>query len=259
MWRCPNASCPAKHPPRPGALRLARRDEHRRAGRVARRSARSSRAWCSDFADLYRLEAAQLESLVVTPREPRSERAGRASWARSAATSSPRSSAARRNDLSRLHLRPGHPPRGREGRGDPGAAVSDDGARDGGAGGGAAIGGRVGPVVAASVRAFADEPRNRGPGAPAGAGRRQHGEPGARTAREPGPLAGKIVRADRHAVGDDAAKRRPRRWSGSARGCPGRSARRPATSWSGPTPGASWRRRASWASKRWMRRRFWLL
>ena len=28
-----------------------------------------------DFADLYHLEAAQLESLVVTPREPRSERA----------------------------------------------------------------------------------------------------------------------------------------------------------------------------------------
>ena len=50
-----------------------------------------------DFADLYALEAGQLEELVVTPREPRSEKAAAAQARQGrAATSSNRSSAARR-------------------------------------------------------------------------------------------------------------------------------------------------------------------
>ena len=50
----------------------------------------------------------------------------------------------------------------------------------------------IGPVVAASVRAFADEPRNLDARRPPRRGRRQHGRPGCRSRRDqPGPLAGK--------------------------------------------------------------------
>ena len=74
VWRCENPSCPA---------RLRRSLEH-----FASRGAMNieglgaslvdqliEQGLVHDFADLYRLEAAQLEQLVVTPREPRSERA----------------------------------------------------------------------------------------------------------------------------------------------------------------------------------------
>ena len=43
----------------------------------------------------------------------------------------------------------------------------------------------IGPVVAASVRAFADEPRNRALDRAARRGRRQHDEPGAGADDEP--------------------------------------------------------------------------
>ncbi len=43
VWRCENVSCPGAHPPRPRALRVAARDEHRRPRRVAGRSARHER------------------------------------------------------------------------------------------------------------------------------------------------------------------------------------------------------------------------
>jgi DNA ligase (NAD+) len=74
VWRCENPSCPA---------RLRRSLEH-----FASRSAMNieglgeslvdqliSQNLVHDFADLYHLQAGQLEHLVVTPREPRSERA----------------------------------------------------------------------------------------------------------------------------------------------------------------------------------------
>src|SRR5215471_16159610 len=74
VWRCENTSCPA---------RLRRSLEH-----FASRSAMNieglgasivdqllDRQLVSDFSDLYRLDAATLENLVVTPKEPRSERA----------------------------------------------------------------------------------------------------------------------------------------------------------------------------------------
>jgi len=74
IWRCENTSCPA---------RLRRSLEH-----FASRSAMNieglgeslvdqliERGLVKDFADLYALTAEQLETLVVTPREPRSERA----------------------------------------------------------------------------------------------------------------------------------------------------------------------------------------
>src|SRR3954452_17004143 len=74
VWRCENTSCPA---------RLRRSMEH-----FASRGAMNieglgaslvdqliEQALIDDFADLYHLEAAALENLVVTPKEPRSERA----------------------------------------------------------------------------------------------------------------------------------------------------------------------------------------
>jgi DNA ligase (NAD+) len=74
VWRCDNSSCPA---------RLRRSLEH-----FASRSAMNieglgeslvdqliERGLVRDFGDLYHLEASQLEVLVVTPRDPRSERA----------------------------------------------------------------------------------------------------------------------------------------------------------------------------------------
>src|SRR5580704_17989960 len=74
VWRCENTSCPA---------RLRRSLEH-----FASRTAMNieglgaslvdqllEQHLVADFADLYALKAEQLESLVVTPKEPRSERA----------------------------------------------------------------------------------------------------------------------------------------------------------------------------------------
>lgn len=74
VWRCDNTSCPA---------RLRRSLEH-----FASRSAMNieglgeslveqliEQGLVRDFADLYHLEAAQLENLVVVPKEPRSARA----------------------------------------------------------------------------------------------------------------------------------------------------------------------------------------
>ncbi len=74
VWRCENTSCPA---------RLRRSLEH-----FASRSAMNieglgaslvdqllAQDLVHDFADLYHLDAATLENLVVSPKEPRSERA----------------------------------------------------------------------------------------------------------------------------------------------------------------------------------------
>src|SRR6187401_706849 len=74
VWRCENSSCPA---------RLRRSLEH-----FASRTAMNieglgeslvdqliEQGLVRDFADLYHLTGEQLEALVVTPKEPRSERA----------------------------------------------------------------------------------------------------------------------------------------------------------------------------------------
>jgi DNA ligase (NAD+) len=74
VWRCPNESCPAKirrgleHFASRGAMNIEGMGESLIDQLVEQRLVR-------DFADLYRLDAAQLESLVVTPRDPRSARA----------------------------------------------------------------------------------------------------------------------------------------------------------------------------------------
>ena len=159
VWRCENTSCPA---------RIRRSLEH-----FASRSAMNieglgeslidqlvDRGRVKDFADIYSLDASELESLVVTPREPRSERARPRRLGKVGANVVAQIERSKSNDLSRLIYALGirHV-------GEKAAAtlarylrtmrevmnaslerlqtVPD-----------------VGPVVAASVRAFADQPQN---------------------------------------------------------------------------------------------------
>jgi DNA ligase (NAD+) len=160
VWRCENTSCPA---------RLRRSLEH-----FASRTAMNieglgeslvdqliERGLVHDFADLYHLQAEQLEALVVAPRTPRSERAVPRKLGKVGRNVYDQIARSRENDLSRLiyalgirhvgekaaatvarHLR--HMDALLDAPLEALQAVPD-----------------VGPVVAASIRAFADEPRNR--------------------------------------------------------------------------------------------------
>jgi DNA ligase (NAD+) len=114
-----------------------------------------------DFADLYHLEAPQLENLVVTPRAPRSERAVPRKLGKVGRNVVAQLARSKSNDLSRLVYALGvrHV-------GEKAAATlaryfrTMDGLMD------APLEALqtvpdVGPVVAASWRAFADEPHNR--------------------------------------------------------------------------------------------------
>jgi DNA ligase (NAD+) len=159
VWRCENLSCPA---------RLRRSLEH-----FASRSAMNieglgeslvdqliSQGLVHDFADLYHLEAAQLENLVVTPREPRSERAVPRKLGKVGRNVIEQLERSKSNDLARL--------------------IYALGIRHVGEKAAATLARRfrtmeriiqvpvealqsvseIGPVVAASVRKFAGEPRN---------------------------------------------------------------------------------------------------
>jgi DNA ligase (NAD+) len=191
IWRCENASCPA---------RLRRSLEH-----FASRSAMNieglgeslvdqliERGLVRDFGDVYRLTAEQLENLVVAPREPRSERATPRKLGKVGRNVAAQIDRSRQNDLSRLvyglgirhvgekaaatlarHLRTMQaildaPVEALQ-------AVPD-----------------VGPVLAASVRNFAEEPRNRALIAKlAGAGVNMESRQPPPRAAAAGPLSGK--------------------------------------------------------------------
>ena len=160
VWRCENTSCPA---------RLRRSLEH-----FASRSAMNieglgeslvdaliEQELVHDFGDLYQLSAEQLEGLIVTPREPRSERAVARRLGKVGRNVFEQIDRSRKNDLSRL--------------------VYGLGIRHVGEKAATTISRymrtmpaileapaerlqtipEIGPVVAASIRAFADEPHNR--------------------------------------------------------------------------------------------------
>jgi DNA ligase (NAD+) len=160
VWRCENPSCPA---------RLRRSLEHF-ASRTAMNIEGLGEALVDqlieqglvrDYADLYQLTVEQLETLVVAPREPRSERAVPRKLGKVGRNVVAQLERSKANDLSRLIYALGirhvgekaaatlarnfrsmdrllaEPPEALQ-------SVSE-----------------IGPVVAASIRAFADEPRNR--------------------------------------------------------------------------------------------------
>jgi DNA ligase (NAD+) len=145
-----------------------------------------------DFADLYRLESPQLENLVVAPRAPRSDRAVPRKLGKVGRNVVEQIVRSRDNDLSRLIYALGirHV-------GEKAAATLARYFRTMGAMLDAPIEAlqtvpEIGPVVAASVRTFADEPHNRAlveklAAAGVNMSTRQP-EPGEAA---PGPLAGK--------------------------------------------------------------------
>jgi DNA ligase (NAD+) len=159
VWRCDNASCPA---------RLRRSLEH-----FASRSAMNieglgaslvdqliEQGLVRDFADLYHLTAEQLETLVVAPKEPRSERAVPRKLGKVGRNVKEQLERSKGNDLSRLVYAIGIRHVGEKAAAtlarhfrtmerlmtEPVEALQSVS--------------EIGPVVAASVRAFADEPHN---------------------------------------------------------------------------------------------------
>jgi DNA ligase (NAD+) len=159
VWRCENSSCPA---------RLRRSLEH-----FASRSAMNieglgaslvdqliEQGLVHDFADLYRLTASQLETLVVAPKEPRSERAVPRKLGKVGINVVDEITRSKSNDLARLIYALGIRHVGEKAAAtlakhfrtmdrimmeSPEALQSVA---------------EIGPVVAASVRAFAEEPLN---------------------------------------------------------------------------------------------------
>jgi DNA ligase (NAD+) len=113
-----------------------------------------------DFGDLYQLEAGQLESLVVTPRAPRSERALPRKLGKVGRNVVEQIDRSRRNDLARLVYGLGIRHVGEKVAGtlaryfrtmDAVMEASIEALQ---------TAPDIGPVVAASVRSFADEPHN---------------------------------------------------------------------------------------------------
>jgi len=159
VWRCENTSCPA---------RLRRSLEH-----FASRSAMNIEGLGAslidqlleqnrihDFSDLYHLDAATLENLVVAPREPRSERAVPRKLGKVGRNVFEQIERSKQNDLARLVYALGirHV-------GEKAAATLARHLRTMEAIMKATVETlqavpEIGPVVAESIRLFADEPRN---------------------------------------------------------------------------------------------------
>ena len=127
VWRCENTSCPARL--RRGLEHFASRggDEHRGAGRVARRSAGRAAARARLRRPLSPRGRRSSRTSSSTPREPRSERARPRKLGKVGRNVVAEIERSKANDLSRLIYAPRHPARRREGGGDARAALPDDG------------------------------------------------------------------------------------------------------------------------------------
>ena len=160
VWRCDNSSCPA---------RLRRGLEH-----FASRSAMNIEGlgeslvdqliecgMVRDFADLYHLDAAQLENLVVTPREPRSERAVPRKLGKVGRNVAQQIERSKDNDVARLIYALGIRHVGEKAAGTIARYFRDMDAVMNAPVEALQTVPEIGPVVAASVRAFAEEPHNR--------------------------------------------------------------------------------------------------
>jgi DNA ligase (NAD+) len=191
VWRCENTSCPA---------RLRRSLEH-----FASRTAMNieglgeslvdqliEQGLVRDFGDLYHLTVEQLENLVVTPKDPRSERAVPRKLGKVGRNVVEQIARSRQNDLPRLVYALGirHV-------GEKAAATLARHMRTMTAILDAPVEAlqtipEIGPVLAASVRAFADEPHNRALVAKlADAGVNMESQQAAPDVSAPGPLSGK--------------------------------------------------------------------
>jgi DNA ligase (NAD+) len=193
VWRCENTSCPA---------RLRRSLEH-----FASRSAMNieglgeslvdqllAQGLVKDFADLYHLTVEQLEELVVTPRDPKSERATPRKLGKVGRNVFAQIETSRTNDLARLVYALGIRHVGEKAastlaryfrtmEGLMAATVEQLQNTP-----------EVGPVLAASVRSFADEPRNQALVTKLKqAGVNMHSHAPEPTAEPVGRLAGKTV------------------------------------------------------------------
>jgi DNA ligase (NAD+) len=160
VWRCENLSCPARVV---GSLvhfasRTAMNIEGLGASLVDQLI---EQGLVRDFADLYALKADQLESLVVAPRDPKSDRAVPRRLGKVGRNVIEQLERSRANDLSRLIYALGIRHVGekvaatlaRQFRTMDGLMTASVEALQAAP--------EIGPVVAASVRAFAGEPRNR--------------------------------------------------------------------------------------------------
>ena len=191
IWRCENTSCPARlrrgleHFASRGAMNIEGLGESLVDQLIAQ-------GLVKDFGDLYRLTAEQLEGLVVAPREPRSERAVPRKLGKVGRNVAAEIDRSRANDLSRLLYALGIRHVGEKAA----ATVARylrtmDGILE------APLEALqqvpdVGPVVAASIRAFADEERNRALVAKlAAAGVNMASLQPAVELDQPGPLTGK--------------------------------------------------------------------
>ena len=192
VWRCENASCPA---------RLRRSLEH-----FASRTAMNieglgeslvdqliEQDLVHDFADLYALTASQLENLVVVPREPRSERAVPRKLGKVGRNVVAQLENSKQNDLSRLVYALGIRHVGEKAASTLArhmrtmTAIMDASLEE------LQTVPDIGPVVAASIRSFAEEPQNRAlidKLATAGVNTSSL-QPPPSVAAGPGPLAGK--------------------------------------------------------------------
>ena len=191
VWRCENSSCPA---------RVRRSLEH-----FTSRSAMNieglgeslidqlvSQGLLADAADIYALDAAALENLVVMPREPRSEKARPRKLGKVGRNVIDQIQRSKQNDLSRLIYGLGIRHVGEKAASTlarhfrsmdrllatPAEALQSVS--------------EIGPVVAASVRRFAEEPRNCALVERLAAAGVNMSSQAPEVSSEPGPLAGQV-------------------------------------------------------------------
>lgn len=191
VWRCGNTSCPAR----------VRRSLEHFTSRTAMNIEGLGEALVDqlldqglihDAADIYALTAPQLEELVVTPRDPRSEKARPRKLGKVGRNVIEQIERSKANDLSRLVYALGIRHIGEKAAAtlarnfrtidrildaplEQLQSVSE-----------------IGPVVAASVREFADEPRNRELVARLAAAGVNTTSQAPEPSSEPGPLSGKV-------------------------------------------------------------------
>ena len=160
VWRCENTSCPARlrrgleHFASRGAMNIEGLGESLVDQLVERELVR-------DFGDLYHLDASQLEALVVAPRTPRSDRAVPRKLGKVGRNVYEQIQRSKENDLARLVYALGIRHVGEKVAGTLARHFRTMGRILDASVEQLQEAPEIGPVVAASVRGFADEPRNR--------------------------------------------------------------------------------------------------